>query len=60
MGRKRKLGVAARVVPPGTLRPNPHNPNTGMTPAERREAVLRCLAEGVAEVLRRQRQTRAG
>ena len=47
MGRKRKLNMAVRVVPPGTLSPNPLNPYRNESPAERRRRMLDALARGL-------------
>jgi hypothetical protein len=54
MGRKRKLKMTVRVVPQGTLRPNPANPFYEESPEERREGMLRTAAHGLARLLRRE------
>jgi hypothetical protein len=52
MGAKKKLRVEVRVVPPGSLRPNPLNPHAGETPEQRREGMLRRLARALAAAAR--------
>jgi len=56
-GRKRRLRVVVRIVPPGTLRPNPLNPFRKETPDERREGMLRSVGAGLLRVLRRKAET---
>lgn len=51
--RKRKLNMVVRVVPPGTLRPNPRNEFARLTPQERREGLLRSLAKALADAERK-------
>jgi hypothetical protein len=54
MGQKRKLRMTVRVVPQGTLRPNPANPFYEESPEQRREGMLRTAALGLARLLRRE------
>jgi hypothetical protein len=54
VGRKKKLRMTVRVVPPGSLRPNTSNPHAAGTPQQRREGMLHCLARALA-MLHRQR-----
>jgi hypothetical protein len=54
MGRKRKLRMTVRVVPQGTLRPNPANPFYEESPEQRCERMLRTAALGLARLLRRE------
>ena len=51
-GRKRNLRVVVRIVPQGTLHPNPLNPHYDATPANRREGLLRSAVFGLIRVLR--------
>jgi hypothetical protein len=54
MARKRRLNMTVRVVSPGTLRPNLHNRHAELTPLQRREKMLRRLAQALAALHRRQ------
>lgn len=51
MGRKKKLKINVRLVPPGGLRANPQHPYAQESPSQRREAMLRTIARGVAGLL---------
>jgi hypothetical protein len=50
MGRKRKLRMTVRVVPQGTLRPNPRNEFAKETPEARLQGILTALARGLANL----------
>jgi hypothetical protein len=46
--RKRKLRMAVRIVPPGTLQPNLRNVHAKETAQQRREVMLRTVVRGLA------------
>ena len=50
LGRKRKLRMTIKVVPRGTLKPNPNNPHYAEGPEERRKGITRVLAEALAKI----------
>jgi hypothetical protein len=51
VGRKRKLKMIVRVVPAGTLEPNPGNPHFREKPDERQKAITRLLAQALAKIV---------
>lgn len=52
MGKKRTLRVSVKVVPPGTLQPNPKNPFARESPQVRRSGMIRTLIQGLARTRR--------
>jgi len=53
MNRKRTLRMKVRVVAPGTLKSNSHNPFAKENAEERREGMLRTLTCGLAQIIRK-------
>jgi len=58
MNRKRTLHMKVRVVAPGTLKPNPHNPFAKETAEERHAGLLRTLTHGLARIIRKSQPER--
>ena len=50
LGRKRKLRMEVRVVPPGSLAKNRNNPHTNKTPEQRRQRMLTTLIDSLARI----------
>lgn len=52
MGQRKDFKANVKLVPAGHLRPNPHHPYARESPVIRREAMLRIVGRGLADLAR--------
>jgi hypothetical protein len=48
--KKRQLNMMVRIVPSGTLPPNPNNPHVNKSPEQRQAEIIKILAKGLSRI----------